>query len=415
MTSKPTSSEPTLIEALETCLNALESGADLEATLALYPTLSAELRPLLVMAQSLHILVPPQLPMDAMKRSRTKLLGQAATYRTQNSTPFGFWRTIPRFALSSLFVLVLFFAGLFTANSVSASALPGDSLYGLKRSFETLWLGITPSSQAQVQLEEIYRERRIDEVRALLAQGRTEKITFQGVFSSKDELSGIAPERWFVSDIKVLRTLDTQIVGDVEIGMWIEVVGITRSDGYVEALEIRPQAFAFVGLIETMDGNVWKIDNRLVQIRPDTELASGLKVGIKVMVLAEFDSQANIFARAILYTSTPEPIPTSTTEPTLEATSTPTSTDTNTAEPTPTLTHTPQPTITNTPTATYSPTSPPAPPETLPPPTKTPKPTDDDPQGENNTPTQEPTDDDDDDHGDETKTPGPTETEEDDD
>ncbi|HNB53511.1 MAG TPA: DUF5666 domain-containing protein [Anaerolineales bacterium] len=397
MSSQPAlSSENELIEALAVCLDAMAVGSDLETCLGMYPALANELRPLLLTAQTAQVLSPAHIPTDAMHRSRTKMLGQAAILRTQQPARPGFWawtQRIPRFALGSLLTVVVLFAAFFTANSVSASALPGDPLYSLKLSFENLYMGLTPGSQAQDTLEQVYRERRIDEVRELLALGREENVTFEGVLASRDLLSGIAPERWLVSDVSVLTTIDTQVIGDIEIGMLIEVVGRTRSDGFVEASLLRPRAFAFVGIVEAITSDVWTVGGRQVGIHEDTELAPGLGLGNEVMVLAEFDDEATLFARAILFSGSPDVTPEVTSEvsPTaVEPTVTPTAES-------PTISPTPQPTEEGLPSPTVSPS-----------PTSTPSPEPTATAPVVSTPT-EPEDDDDDDNA----TPAPaTETEE---
>ncbi|NIS80447.1 MAG: hypothetical protein GTO14_09635, partial [Anaerolineales bacterium] len=62
-----------LDDALEICLEALRTGADLESCLALYPEIANELRPNLETAIALGstaFAVPP----DAYHRSRTRVL-----------------------------------------------------------------------------------------------------------------------------------------------------------------------------------------------------------------------------------------------------------------------------------------------------------------------------------------------------
>jgi hypothetical protein len=59
-----------LYEALEVCLNALETGADIEAVLNLYPQLADELRPLLEASVQARSLALPAVPEAVMQRER---------------------------------------------------------------------------------------------------------------------------------------------------------------------------------------------------------------------------------------------------------------------------------------------------------------------------------------------------------
>ncbi|GAB4578958.1 MAG: hypothetical protein Fur0022_16950 [Anaerolineales bacterium] len=363
--------ENDLIDALAVCLDAMAIGSDLQTCLDMYPALADDLRPLLMTAQTAQVLSPIQIPVDAMNRSRTKMLGRAAEYRENGQPVAGFWgwtRRIPRFALSTVLTLVVTFAGLFALNTTANQALPGDSLYPLKLSIENLMMDFASGSEAE-GLEQLYRQRRVDEVHALLAMGREEEVSFEGVFASLEPLSGVAPQRWLVGDIYVLRTIETDVSSEIEIGMLIQVIGRTRADGDVEAIILRPRAFAFVGVVEEITSNMWRVGGREVEIRAASELEPGIGLGDEVMVLAEFDDQVNLFARAILLigegenTSEPtamptQPAPTGTppgANPTSTPTPTPSRTPASTLEPSVTPSPTapqvnPSPTLTRTPT-----------------------------------------------------------------
>jgi hypothetical protein len=351
--------ETELVEALAVCLDALAIGSDLESSLEMYPTLAEKLHPLLLTAQAAQTLHPIQVPGEAMNRSRTQALTRAAVLRESRKPLLDFWgwtRRVPRLALSSIVTVVVLFAGVLSVNAAASRALPGDSLYPFKLSVENLWLNLTSGSQVRENLQTVYTQRRVDEVRQLLALGREETITFEGVLTKQELLSGIAPERWLVSDIYVLRTIDTDVKDGIEIGMLIQVEGRTRSDGYVEAYTLHPLAFAFVGSVEVITSDVWTVAGRTVGIRPETELESGIAIGSQVMVLAEFDDEANIFARAILLTGSPEELPTPTVSPTLEPPVTESPVETATLQPMPSPSQTPTPSVTPFPMPTTSPT-----------------------------------------------------------
>ena len=301
--------EKQLIEALAVCLDGMSRGASLESCLEIYPALAGELSPLLSVSQAAQSLHPERVPLDAMNRSRTRALVCAGELRTRRKpllSVFGGWRgrSVPRFVISSVVTIIVFFVGFLSMNVLASGSLPGDTLYPLKLSYENVWLALS-ASQIHANLQTAYTERRIDEVRQLLALGREEAVTFQGTLTSKELLSGIAPERWLVSDVYVFLTAETEVSTAIEIGMLIEVEGRTRADGYVEANVLHPLAFSFVGQVEEITSTIWRIDGQEVYIHPSTEIDPTIDLGDTVMVLVEFDAQGTTFARAIILITFP--------------------------------------------------------------------------------------------------------------
>jgi hypothetical protein len=77
-----------LYDALEVCLNALETGVELESVLALYPGLANELRPVLNASIQARALAPVQVPESAIQRGRARVMQHAAeiwsVYRHQD-------------------------------------------------------------------------------------------------------------------------------------------------------------------------------------------------------------------------------------------------------------------------------------------------------------------------------------------
>ena len=61
-----------LFDALETCLQALAQGADVESCLVRYPALADELRPILDAAVQAHAAVAVEVPPDAMRRGKAR-------------------------------------------------------------------------------------------------------------------------------------------------------------------------------------------------------------------------------------------------------------------------------------------------------------------------------------------------------
>ena len=102
-----------LHEALEVCLEAIEQGMDIETTLARYPDMANELRPILqasMVAREKAVSVPSP---EMLRRNRAKLLQHAAVLRASNVRPAArdmWFASLRRLAVTVL-VLVAFGSG----------------------------------------------------------------------------------------------------------------------------------------------------------------------------------------------------------------------------------------------------------------------------------------------------------------
>ena len=130
-----------LIEALD----ALDQGETLDAILARHPESAAALRPMLATASALPAF--RMAPSEAQKmKSRQAFLQQGAALRqaAQRRPALGF---VPR--LATLFAALSITLAVMGGGAVAASgsALPGDPLYGLKRTVENVRLTFTGSAE----------------------------------------------------------------------------------------------------------------------------------------------------------------------------------------------------------------------------------------------------------------------------
>ena len=357
----PNTSPPRLQDILDICLQAMQAGADVEALLKMYPSFAHELRSLLQTAEQAISLSVQTVPNEAMSRSRTRILGRAAEFRKTRKPLLAFFR-IPRVVSYAFTVLLISTISLFSLNAASARALPGDPLYPLKRTFETVWLQ-NPNLFIRQNLQTAYQQRRVDEILHLLAEGRQEQVSFEGVLAQRQVLSGVAAEQWDVNGIRVLIMPETNIVGETQLGMFIAIEGRTEPGLGVIAERVSPRAYAFVGVVETITPQIWQVEGKTVQIEPATEIDSGIVVGDTVMVLARYNESGDVIARAIFRTGSAQPTrPEETPEeepdpgPTLTITRTPSPTLPANTEPPATLnpspTHTPAPSATPSPTTT---------------------------------------------------------------
>ncbi len=213
-----------IYDILEICLQELENGADLEAVLARYPDLANDLRPILkasAMAKSMAVPAPSP---EVMRRGRAKLLQHASEMREAKAAPRR--RMIPIF---QRLAIALTLATIFLASGTglvgaSSSALPGENLYPVKRTWEDVRLFFALNPEHKDLLESEFESERLDEVDELLAEGRDENIQYAGVFK---QVNGVM----YVAGVKVLVPDNLQVPAD---GAAVIIVGRTNAQGFVE-------------------------------------------------------------------------------------------------------------------------------------------------------------------------------------
>ena len=229
-----------LYDALETCLQEIEKGAALESVIARFPDLVNELRPILKASiQARRLSADPSA--EAMRRGRAKLLQRASEMREAKTAPRK--RVIPifqRLALSLGMAATFLVSGTGLVGA-SATALPGENLYPVKRTWEDLQLLFTLDRDVRDVVKSQFEIERLHEVNELIVEGRHEVIQFAGVFM---QVNGV----YYVSGVNVLIPSNLQIP---EIGSAVIVTGRTNAQGFVEleSLELLPDGvFVPVGL-----------------------------------------------------------------------------------------------------------------------------------------------------------------------
>ena len=208
-----------LIEALD----ALDQGETLDAILARHPESAAALRPMLATASALPAF--RMTPSEAQKmKSRQAFLQQGAALRqaAQRRPALGF---VPRLATLFAALSITFAVMGGGAVAASGSALPGDPLYGLKRTVENVRLTFTGSADARATLQAEFNQQRRNETNALLDAGREAEVHFSGPIES------IQPDAWIVGGLAVRIDANTQISGQPQIDRLADVRGQTGRTG----------------------------------------------------------------------------------------------------------------------------------------------------------------------------------------
>jgi len=214
-----------LFDALEICLQEIKNGAEVEAILARYPELAGELRPILNTAAKARKMAVPGPSPEAVRRGRARVMQRAAELREAKLAPRT-RRVIPaiqRFAMAFTLAAMLLMSGSGLVN-VSASALPGEHLYPVKRTWEDLRLIFVFDQNARRMLEDEYESERLHEVTELLGEGRHESIQFAGVYMLVNGAS-------YVSGVQVILPAGGL---QPDNGTPVVITGRTNAQGFVE-------------------------------------------------------------------------------------------------------------------------------------------------------------------------------------
>ncbi|MBL8046661.1 MAG: hypothetical protein JNL09_08975 [Anaerolineales bacterium] len=218
-----------LFRAFDECLSATEAGASLESVLARYPHLAAELRPMLLAAQAARPTEILRVPHQSEEASRQRFLALARELKQKRTGLLAWWPTLSYSLRLAAFLLAVVLGG-WGVTAASASALPGEALYPLKRVVEQAQVSLAAEAQ-RLQLQAEFNQRRIAEIQALLEQRREAEVEFTGVIA---QTSG---EQWVIASlpIRVPATLQTGFT----VGDEVAARARTQTDGSLLALSLR--------------------------------------------------------------------------------------------------------------------------------------------------------------------------------
>ena len=210
-----------LSDIFDDCLNRLAAGETVEQCLRRYAAYDAALRPLLQTVRITQRALPgPDEVIPAQMRARQRV--QAAL-----SEPAVIRKASPMRAWLAVAALLLVAVGV---GAATLNALPGDTLYGLKRQVEDAL--VTLSSNPDTALEAT-RQRRIDEIRLLVALGRTASVEFSGPVET------VADNALRVDGLDVTLSANTARPATLSIGDVVLVAAETTANRTLIAREIR--------------------------------------------------------------------------------------------------------------------------------------------------------------------------------
>ena len=222
--------ENKLVESLD----AVERGESLTAVLSTYPEHAEELRPFLETALLLRDLnLQPSL--GAQARSRQAFLAQAQALQQHKPRP-SWWRRGQRALMPAAGLVVLLLLISAVLLPLSARSVPGDAMYSFKRLTENVRLDAASSGERKLELVEVYKERRRQEVKSLLAGSRNaDAVSFEGTIESLD---GVV---WQVAGIPVQIEAGTEIAGRPEVGLLAMVTGSVRQGNLIALMISIPE------------------------------------------------------------------------------------------------------------------------------------------------------------------------------
>jgi hypothetical protein len=231
-----------LFDALEICLQALDQGADVESCLVRFPALADELRPILTAATQARSSAVMDVPADAMRRGRARVLQAAAEMREQSSAApaLPFWRRQQkglfgarffRMATTTVAMLVFLLTGGTGLVNASSNALPGDHLYPVKRSWEGVRLFFVLDSSTKVQLEHEFDHERVQEIEELYTKKQIAQVNFQGVVVVQNN------NQLMVDGLEISVDGNTNLGENIRAGSRVQIIGET-DDGVIKAQQI---------------------------------------------------------------------------------------------------------------------------------------------------------------------------------
>ena len=210
--------------------------------------------------------------------------------------------------MAILAIVMLLFGGAGATAFAAQGALPGDALYSLKTSLETTQVRLSRDAARQAQLHLDFAERRLDEIAALIAEGRFNDIGtatnefeahVQQAINALETVSAGDPQRAKTLAIQISSALSrySQILRD----MLVKVPDPIKPDMEKALLtsEEKSGEIDLFGTVESMAADGITINGQFVKIDNLTEVEGALAVGAQVKIHALQGPDGVLIAREI--------------------------------------------------------------------------------------------------------------------
>ena len=276
--------------ALETCLQRLQAGENLEQVLGAHPRWYSEFRPILLAAQAAQLYANSiQVPELAQSQGRATFL-EAAGEMIPKRMPARRGRGA-RLGLILLGLVLALSILAFQSVRLSNDTLPGDLLYPLKIFEEQVRTRLASKAEGQLALEFAQDRLRVEEAQTLLLRGGSRQVQFS------DGLNRMDVGEWQVGDIRVVIPPDTRVIGDIQPGYYVTVIGLTRSEGDVLARQVQMREYRVVGTLEELAEGEWVVGGVSVTVGADTAIRGAPSEEAEVHIIARRGQEGELFAR----------------------------------------------------------------------------------------------------------------------
>lgn len=278
--------------ALEVCLQNLLSGMKVEQVVGLYPQWEELLTPPLEAAQTLQVyretLKSPTIRED---QERAAFLQVAEELQSSTHPPARRSRSASHFFWLAFSFLAL--AGVLWGYVLTSVALPGNLLYPLKNLAWQAVRALPAEPAEQLARERAYDQAQLGEVQDLIALHRQARVEFSGLYQAN------SPGQAEISGLRLVFTPQTEIIGQVRSGIWVEASGKLQADGSLQVEQIRPREYFFRGKLEQLSPDQLVIAGVAVQFGQESLVHGSPMAGSQVQVSAFRDANDSLIARLI--------------------------------------------------------------------------------------------------------------------
>ncbi|HSQ25549.1 MAG TPA: DUF5666 domain-containing protein [Anaerolineales bacterium] len=281
-----------LYRALDVCIQSLQSGMDLDQVLDLYPKWRRELGPLIRSAYVANQIGGSTVfNQDGFEKERQKYLEAAQTIIPETQIPGKSGRLGG--CMSLLILGMIVFLALSGGVFLSGRALPGSLFYGFKEASRDIRLFFIEDSRGYIQTNLLMDEERVQEIEEVIHKGRRVPVNFGGRITQGGD------GEWKVHNLLIIYDAETQLVGDIWPGYYVQVEGVLLEDGSILAKRIQFQQFLIKGTVETLTPERMIVDGIEILLAPDTLLLGSIEPGSKVEVMTLLADEGLYRARLI--------------------------------------------------------------------------------------------------------------------
>ncbi len=196
-----------LDRVIDECLSRVQAGDEtVQDCVQAYPELKDVLEPMLALALRVNETLAPEKPDEQyVRNAKLRILNRVKVSVTSNSSKSVQSRRAPRIdfrrrrwstVIAGVVIAAMLFGSGIGLRQASASALPGDSLYPVKRAGEEIQLAFSFSTDGDMALLYDFAESRLEEAQTLSEEGRYDDlgIALDGFEDAMGMLEEIAQE-----------------------------------------------------------------------------------------------------------------------------------------------------------------------------------------------------------------------------